>query len=158
MTRQSPLFAGLAAILLFGAPAPGAHAQTAYEPSSSGTRILEGAGGLTIKMLVEATNLGGAEVEVGEVTFPVGSGSRGGGHRHAHVEIFYILSGTFDHVVNGEAHRLAPGMVGIVRPGDEVIHRVIGDEPVRAVVVWAPGGEAARIAPGFTERPVPPPF
>jgi quercetin dioxygenase-like cupin family protein len=158
MTRQGSLLAGIAAALLIVAPAPGVHAQTAYEPSSSGTRILEAESGLTIKMLVEASNLGGAEVEVGEVTFPVGSGAQGGGHRHAHVEIFYILSGTFDHVVNGEAHRLGPGMVGIVRPGDEVIHRVIGDEPVRAVVVWAPGGEAARIAPGFTEKPVPPPF
>jgi uncharacterized cupin superfamily protein len=70
------------------------------------------------------------------------------------VEIFYVLEGTLEHVVNGVTHVLTPGMVGIVRAGDEVAHRVPGDEPVRALVVWAPGGEVDRIAPGFRQRPV----
>lgn len=125
-----------------------------YERGTSGTRLLEGDGGFSIKMLVEERNLGGDEVEIGEITFPVGSGATGGEHVHAHVEIFYVLSGTFDHVVNGEAHRLTPGMVGIVRPGDTVIHRVIGDEPVRALVVWAPGGEIGRFDSNFRETPI----
>jgi quercetin dioxygenase-like cupin family protein len=125
-----------------------------YERGTRGTRLLEGEGGFAIKMLVESRNLGGDEVEIGEITFPVGSGATGGEHVHAHVEIFYVLSGTFDHIVNGEAHRLEPGMVGIVRPGDDVVHRVIGDEPVRALVVWAPGGEIERFDSNFRERPI----
>ncbi len=133
---------------------------SSYEAGTRGTRWLEGQSGLTIKMLVEASNLGGGEVELGEITFPVGAGASGGGHTHGRVEIFYILSGTFDHVVNGQAHRLTGGMVGIVRPGDEVIHRVVGDTPVRALVIWAPGGEAERLGSFFRERALadPPPF
>jgi hypothetical protein len=33
-------------------------------------------------------------------------------------------------------------MLGFVRPPDEVNHIVPGDEPVKALVIWAPGGEA----------------
>ena len=125
-----------------------------YDRATHGTRWLESDGGPTIKMLVEESNLGSGEVEIGEITFPVGSGASGGEHMHGRVEIFYLLSGTFDHVVDGEAHRLTPGMIGIVRPGDNVIHRVIGDEPVRALVIWAPGGEIGRFDSGFRQRPV----
>jgi hypothetical protein len=56
--------------------------------------------------------------------------------------------------VNGASHILEPGMVGIVRPGDTVAHGVSSEEPVRALVIWAPGGEADRIAPYFEQRPV----
>lgn len=129
-------------------------AQSAYEPATRGTRMLEGANGLSIRMLVEASNLGGGEVELGEITFPAGSGAGDASHTHAHVEIFYILEGTLDHIVNGETHRLERGRVGIVRPGDTVIHRVVGDAPVRALVVWAPGGEAERLASFLEERPL----
>jgi mannose-6-phosphate isomerase-like protein (cupin superfamily) len=75
---------------------------------------------------------------------------------HGRIEIFYILAGRLDHVVNGESHLLRPGMVGIVRPGDEVIHRVVSDVPVKALVIWAPGGEADRIAGFLNERPIEP--
>lgn len=44
----------------------------------------------------------------------------------------------------------------MVRPGDTVVHRVVGDTPVRALVIWAPGGEVERIAPAFRERPMGP--
>lgn len=130
-----------------------AFAQT-YEKATLGTRILEAGGGLTIKVLVEAANLGGSEVEIGEITFPVGAGASGGGHRHGAIEIFYVLEGELDHIVNGESHRLTAGGVGIVRSGDEVVHRVVGDTPVKALVIWAPGGEVGRIAPGMRERPI----
>jgi hypothetical protein len=55
-------------------------------------------------------------------------------------------------VVNGESYLLKPGMVGIVKAGDEVGHNVPGDEPCVSVVIWVPGGEADRIAPGFKVR------
>jgi uncharacterized cupin superfamily protein len=124
----------------------------AYEKAPSGTRWLEN-GALRIKVLVEAANLGSSDVEIGEITFPVGM-SPARGHRHGAIEIFYVLEGELDHVVNGTSHLLKPGMVGIVRPGDEVIHRVASSVPVRALVIWAPGGEVARIAPAFQQRPI----
>ncbi len=125
-----------------------------YQAASSGTRWLEGNNGFSIKMLVEGSNLGGREVEIGEITFPVGSGQSRRGHTHGAVEIFYILSGRLDHIVNDTSHVLEPGMVGIVRPGDTVVHRVVSDVPVKALVIWAPGGEADRIAGDFRQRPV----
>ena len=127
--------------------------QQAYQPATEGTRYLESRNGqLVIKVLVEEANLGSGEVEIAEITFP--AGSQGGDHRHGSIEIFYVLSGTLEHVVNGESHLVGPGQVGIVKPGDAVAHRVPGDEPVEALVIWAPGGETARIAAGFNERPI----
>lgn len=38
-------------------------------------------------------------------------------------------------------------MVGVVKPTDTVLHRVLSDVPVKALVIWVPGGEADRIAP-----------
>ena len=137
----------------------GAQAQQAdgsYERASRGTRVLEGRSGFSIKVLVEQSVLGGAEVEVGEIIFPPGSGASRRGHVHQKVEIFYVLSGVLDHIVNGESHVLTPGMVGIVRPGDEVVHHFPGEVPVKAIVIWAPGGELERIAPNLQERPVNP--
>jgi hypothetical protein len=48
--------------------------------------------------------------------------------------------------VNGVEHRLGPGMVGVVKPTDEVMHRVL-EAPVKAVVIWVPGGEGNRVQP-----------
>ncbi len=140
-------------IMLVGAPPVTAQANEQYEKAPQGTRYLESRNGqLVIKVLVEEANLGSGEVEIAEITFP--AGSQGGGHRHASIEIFYVLSGTLEHIVNGVSHMVGPGEVGIVRPGDEVGHRVPGDEPVEALVIWAPGGEVDRIAPGFNMRPI----
>ena len=125
-----------------------------YQAATAGTRVLEGANGFAIKMLVEQSNLGGGEVEIGEITFPVGAGRTGTSHTHGRVEIFYILEGELDHIVNDESHLLTRGMVGIVRPGDRVVHRVVSDIPVKALVIWAPGGEIERIAPNFRQRPI----
>ncbi len=131
-----------------------APAQEQYDASSRGTRLLEGGNGFAIKMLVERSNLGGGEVEIGEITFPVGSGQSRRSHVHGRVEIFYVLSGELDHIVNDQSHILTPGMVGIVRTGDTVVHRVVGDEPVKALVIWAPGGEIDGIARNLRETPI----
>ena len=95
-------------------------------------------------MLMDATTLGGSEVELGELTLPAKLDS--GEHAHGSVEVFYVISGELEHVVNGKSQLLKPGMVGYVRPPDKVIHRVPGDTPVKTLVIWAPGGEEARIA------------
>ena len=125
-----------------------------YEPASNGTRLLE-KGDIDIRMLLDASNLGGAEIEVGEITIPVSYG-QGGDHLHGKMEIFYVLSGRLGHTVNGEAHVLEPGMVGVVREGDSVAHAVLSDEPVKAVIIWLPGGEADRVVKefGYSETPI----
>jgi len=101
-------------------------------------------GGTRLRVLFDGATFGG-EVDVGELTFPPGSDS--GDHKHGVTEIFYVLEGRFEHVVNGRSYWLEPGMLGYVRPPDTVRHKVpAGGPPVRTLVVWAPGGEAARLA------------
>ena len=137
------------------AHAPPVHAQQAdgYVRASSGTRMLTLGSGTSIKMMLDATNLGSDEIEVAEITFPVGANASAG-HRHDAMEIFYVVEGVLGHVVNGVEHRIEPGMLGVVKPSDEVIHRVLGDEPVTAVVIWVPGGESDRIAPSERWMPI----
>jgi quercetin dioxygenase-like cupin family protein len=105
-----------------------------YESPTSGTRI---------RMLLDEGNLGGKEIDIGEITFPPGVNS--GEHLHGATEIFYVLSGELEHVVDGKSHLLKPGMLGFVRPPAKVNHVVPGTEPAKALVIWAPGGEGHRI-------------
>jgi quercetin dioxygenase-like cupin family protein len=125
----------------------------AYARASAGTRVLTLGGGASIKLLLEEANFGGSEIEIAEITFPVGANPPTG-HRHGSIEIFYVVEGVLGHVVNGELHRIEPGMIGVVKPGDEVIHRVLSDVPVRTLVLWVPGGEADRIAPPERWTPI----
>lgn len=125
-----------------------------YRRSSSGTRILENDAGTSIKILVENVVVPGTGVEIAEATLPVGSGAGPASHRHGVMEMIYVISGELDHVVNGEAHRLTAGMVGIVKPADTVIHRVVGQSPVKMLLIWAPGGEVDRLAQRFRQRPI----
>lgn len=67
------------------------------------------------------------------------------------------MPGELEHTVNGETILLKPGMVGIVRGRDEVIHRVPSDTvPVRVLVIWTSAGEIGRIFRNATEGPVEP--
>ncbi|HWP71718.1 MAG TPA: cupin domain-containing protein [Gemmatimonadaceae bacterium] len=144
----------LALALLASSSATIAAQDSTYRRSSSGTRILENDTGTSIRILVENTVLAGTGVEVAEATMPVGAGSGPASHRHGSTEIIYVLSGELDHVVNGEPHRLTAGMVGIVKPSDTVIHRVVGQSPVKVLLIWAPGGEVERLAQRFRQRPI----
>jgi hypothetical protein len=112
-------------------------------------RCLASPTGLTIRALADSSVVGGGELEIAEITFP-GNLAPTQGHRHGSLEVLYVLEGELDHGVDGTFVRLGPGMTGVVRSGQEVIHRPAGGRPVRALVLWSPGGELARIAPGFT--------
>ncbi|MEO5815842.1 MAG: cupin domain-containing protein, partial [Gemmatimonadaceae bacterium] len=76
--------------------------------------------GVTLKLLLDDTNVG-PEVSVGEMSFPPNSDS--GDHVHGAIEIFYVVSGEFEHVVNGKSQILSPGMTGFVRPPDKIRHK-----------------------------------
>ena len=88
--------------------------------------------GTEIELLLSESDLGGGELQVGEITFPPGADS--GDHRHGATEVFYVLEGELEHVVDGVSERLGPGDLGFVRPPSVVNHKV------------APGGPAARRA------------
>jgi len=93
-----------------------------------------------IKILLEEASLGSKGAEVAEIYFP--PGHQGATHPHE-LEIIYVLEGELDHIVNGESHILKPGMVGVVREPDVVVHRTNSVEGVRTLVIWPLGKEVA---------------
>ncbi len=117
-----------------------AKSNVAYNAASSGTENLV-LGPVTIRMLLDESNLGRSDIEVGELNLPVEYGE-GESHPHGSLEIFYVVEGILGHEVNGKTYRLNPGDLGYVNPGDTVRHSVLSDVPVKAVVIWLPGGEA----------------
>ena len=136
--RRNALFGLVLVMACAFSFAAGLGAQSAIEG-----RAYESAGGTHIKVLFDGPRQD-APVDVAEITFPPGTNS--GNHPHGVTEIFYMLEGELEHVVNGESQILSPGMLGHVSPPDVVNHVVSADGPAaRALVIWAPGGEAARI-------------
>jgi quercetin dioxygenase-like cupin family protein len=106
-------------------------------------------GGTTLRLMLDESNVGG-EVSLGEMVFPPNSDS--GDHQHGAIEIFYVVSGELDHVVNGVSHVLTPGMSGFVKPPDKVRHKT-GPAGAKVVVVWVPGDEGSRIAARWKKEP-----
>lgn len=147
-------FVALFALLACFAPASSSAQDSTYRKSSSGTRILENDAGTSIRILVERSVLGDSGIEIAEATLPAGAGAGPASHRHGSTEMIYVISGELDHIVNGTSHRLTPGMMGVVKPSDTVIHRVIGQAPVKLLLIWAPGGEVERLAQRFRQRPI----
>ena len=105
--------------------------------------------GATLKLLLDSSNVG-KEVSVAELTIPPNLDS--GEHAHGAIEMFYVLSGELEHVVNGKSEILKPGMTGFVRPPDKVRHKT-GAAGVKVLVIWVPGDEAGKIAARWTREP-----
>jgi len=106
-------------------------------------------GGSALRLFLDDSNVG-PEVSIGELTFPPNADS--GDHAHGAIEMFYVLSGELEHVVNGKSYILKPGMTGYVRPPDRIRHKT-GPAGAKVVVVWVPGDEAKKIAARWTKEP-----
>lgn len=115
-------------------PAPAPVPRGAVYQSASGTKL---------RILTDQEMFRGTELEIGEITFAPNTDS--GDHVHGATETFYVLDGELEHIVNGQGVKLTTGMLGTVRPPDKVRHKT-GPGGARALVIWAPAGEAARIA------------
>ena len=136
--RKLSWCAGLALCLASAAGAQEKQGTTYRSPS-----------GTTLRLVLDSANVG-KEISVGEITFPPNSDS--GDHQHGAIEIFYVLSGELEHVVNGTSQILKPGMVGYVKPPDKIRHKT-GPAGAKAVVMWVPGIEGNRIAARWTKEP-----
>jgi mannose-6-phosphate isomerase-like protein (cupin superfamily) len=113
-----------------------------YNAASHGTQNLV-LGPVSIKILLDKSNLGRDDIEVGELNLPAGfDGGKDSVHAHQRLEIFYVVEGILGHEVNGKIHTLNPGDVGFVYAGDQIRHSVLSDVPLKALVIWVPGGEA----------------
>jgi quercetin dioxygenase-like cupin family protein len=117
------------------------HSGDRYAYATAGVMDQIHVAGIDWKILLNQSNLGGSELEMVEATFPAGMLSPS--HTHQSVEIIYVLSGTYEHEVNGKLYRLTPGMVGVVRPGDHVRHIVPQSGSAQVLIIWAPAGEPA---------------
>ena len=106
-------------------------------------------GGSTLRLILDSTNVG-PEISLGEMTFPPNADS--GDHAHGAIEIFYVLSGELEHVVNGKSVILKPGMVGYVKPPDKIRHKT-GPAGAKVVVMWVPGVEGNKIVSRWTKEP-----
>jgi len=132
------------ALLLLGSFAIGAdsdHPPSTPSPVVRGA-VYQSASGTKLRILMDQEMSGGNELEIGEITFAPNADS--GDHVHGATETFYVLEGELEHVVNGQGIKLTKGMIGTVRPPDKVRHKT-GPQGARALVIWAPAGEAARI-------------
>jgi quercetin dioxygenase-like cupin family protein len=105
--------------------------------------------GTTLRLMLDESNVG-PEVTLGEIIFPANSDS--GDHKHGATEMFYIVTGELEHVVNGKSQILKPGMAGYVKPPDSVRHKT-GPAGAKAVVVWVPGDEGKKIAARWKKEP-----
>jgi quercetin dioxygenase-like cupin family protein len=122
--------------------------------SSAQSDKLQGAtyrspGGTTLRLMLDETNVG-PEVTLGELTFLPNQDS--GEHQHGAIEMFYVVAGELEHVVNGQSQILKPGMAGYVKPPDKVRHKT-GPAGAKVVVVWVPGEEGKRIASRWKREP-----
>ncbi len=105
--------------------------------------------GATLRLILDDRNIG-PEISLGELTFPPNADS--GEHAHGAIEIFYVVSGELEHVVNGKSEILKPGMVGYVKPPDKIRHKT-GAAGAKVVVMWVPGAEAGKIVARWTKEP-----
>jgi quercetin dioxygenase-like cupin family protein len=106
-------------------------------------------GGTTLKVMLDDRNVG-KEVALGEMVFPPNTESAE--HTHGAIEMFYVVSGEYTHIVNGQAYVLKPGQAGYVKIGDKVKHKT-GPQGAKTVVVWVPGLESAKLASAWKREP-----
>jgi len=145
---------GTAAIIAVGVAATAGMTMAGPSAAQAGPSAQQGItyrapSGTTLRLMLDENNLG-TEVSLGEMIFPPNQDS--GEHAHDAIEIFYVVSGELEHVVNGKSQILKPGMSGFVRPPDKVRHKT-GPAGAKVVVVWAPGIEGRRVASRWTREP-----
>jgi quercetin dioxygenase-like cupin family protein len=155
MTKLSGIVSAFCIVLLCSGVLLADEAATGrnYDIASAGTRQLEwetNSGPGVIRVLLEEANLGSAGAEIIEIDFPPGYESRS--HFHE-LEILYVIEGELEHIVSGESRTLKPGMIGIVRYPDEVIHKTRPDSGAKVLVIWPLGNELKGLE-GMKETPI----
>jgi quercetin dioxygenase-like cupin family protein len=73
-------------------------------------------------------------------------------HIHQSTEIFYVLSGELEQTSEGKVQKLTAGMAALVPANTTTHHKVTSKTPVRALVIWAPGGEEQRIVKDWQKK------
>ena len=103
-----------------------------------------------LRLLLGKAQLGTDTLAMGERSYPANYASAE--HTHESLEVLYVLSGQYTHMLNGQSVNLGPGMVAFVKPGDRVQHKT-GAVPTKVLMIWAPGQEGEELAKGFVQPP-----
>ena len=122
------LVAGCGTAFLLGRAAQAPDRQTSPPPRGD------------LRLILGEQQLGSKEISITERLWPASYESAE--HSHATIEVIYVLSGEYRHVLNGQTQVLGPGMVGFVKPGDKVRHTTGPQGPAKALLISAPGDES----------------
>ena len=104
----------------------------------------------TIRVVIDEKLGGTKEVSIAELEIPPGVDVPD--HIHQSTEIFYVLSGELEQTSEGKVRKLTAGMAALVPANSTTHHKVTSKEPVRALVIWAPGGEERRIVDRWEKK------
>lgn len=116
----------------------GGSGESPFFHKAGATEIYSGANSRTEFLLTAEESRGRFSI-VDETFFP-GMNSAPGHTHHFHSEVFYIISGSMEWTVGGEVDTLGAGDLVYVPPGTVHFTRVLGDEPVRALMIYEPAG------------------
>jgi quercetin dioxygenase-like cupin family protein len=145
------IFAGLAAWTLsqWSVPTFAEDLQRFVHPRQTPTYV-DPASKSTIRVVINEQLGGTKEVSIAELEIPPGVDVPD--HVHQSTEIFYILSGELEQTSEGKVQKLTAGMAALVPANTTTHHKVTSKEPVRALVIWAPGGEEQRIVQDWQKK------
>jgi len=115
------------------------------------TRKMNLGRGTSIKLVNGETGAGNVDVHINLLNEDSGPGEI---HYHAHAEnVYVVLEGTLEVVIEGERHLLGPGEVGWIAPG--VVHTA-GNAGLggvtRILEIYAPAGEDFHALPDWPRK------
>ena len=96
--------------------------------------------GFSQRLINESTGARLVDVHINHINDDSGPGEL---HYHAHTEnVYVVLEGTLEVVVEGERHLLEPGWVGYIPPGAHHTAGSVGGKGVTKVIeIYAPAGK-----------------
>ena len=113
------------------------------------TRVMRLERGIQTMLFAEHTGAANIDVHINELK--VGSGT-GPYHYHARAEnVYIVLEGTFEVVVEGKRYYLRKDDVAFIPPGLRHYAGNAGDVPARAIEIYAPAGQDFHIVDHPTE-------
>lgn len=112
------------------------HTQDPVVVPPGGGRAIPGPEGLVVKAGGDDT---GGSVAILEATSPPGFAAPPHVH-HENEELFYVLEGTFSFLLGDERVTAGPGTFVLVPRGVPHSPGVVGDEPGRVIIGFAPAG------------------
>ncbi len=135
---------------LLGCNVISAHAHSEVPLGSNTARQASSGGPDNLRLLLTSASLGSDGLEIAVLNLPGGDGKtcadkQCSSHQHPVDEVFYVLSGRLEHIVDGESLTVEPGMLAIATRNQSVIHNVLSEDPLVALIIWMATGEFDRL-------------